>query len=114
MRRRGWQPCITSSVSRSVPRPGPTVTFESGCLRRLAMCADAGDLNDRGSGYKARRSGSIFDGIGHGGGCCFSHGTAFFADQEHNRVAAVVIVHAGDKRVAAFDPMHEPLLAQKI
>jgi hypothetical protein len=96
------------------PGLSPAVTIGSGCLRRLAMCADAGDLNDRGSGYKTRRPGSALDGIGHGGRCCFPHGTAFFADQEHDRVTAVVIVHAGDKRIAALDPVHEPLLAKKI
>ena len=40
--------------------------------------------------------------------------TAFLADQKHHRIAAVVIVPAGDERVAAFDAVRKSLLAQEI
>jgi hypothetical protein len=43
-----------------------------------------------------------------------AHGAALFADEEHDRFAAVVIMHAGDEGVTAFNAMHEPLLAQKV
>ena len=39
---------------------------------------------------------------------------AAFADQKHHEIVAAVIVHAGDERVAAFDAMDEPVLAQEI
>src|SRR5262249_2268488 len=46
--------------------------------------------------------------------CGFADRTAFFADQKNHWIAAVVILHARDERIAAFDPMHEILLPQEI
>ena len=41
-------------------------------------------------------------------------GAAAFADQENHRVAAGMIVHAGNERVTAFDAMDEPVVAQEL
>ena len=35
------------------------------------------------------------------------------ADEEDHRVAAGVIVHAGDEGIAALDPMNKAIVAQK-
>ena len=43
-----------------------------------------------------------------------AHRAALLADQEHHRIAAAVILHAGDERVAAFDAVDQALLAQEI
>jgi hypothetical protein len=39
---------------------------------------------------------------------------ATFADQKDDRIAAGVIVHTGDERVAALDAMDETVVAQEI
>ena len=44
----------------------------------------------------------------------FADRAAVFADQEHDRIAVGVMVHASDEGVAAFDAMHEAVVAQKI
>ena len=41
-------------------------------------------------------------------------GAAPLADKEDDEIVAGVIMHTGDERVAALDPVHEPILAQKI
>jgi hypothetical protein len=83
-------------------------------LRRLAVRANSGNFDDRCLRNEACRTRSAFDRIGDRGRCGFADRTALFADQEYHRIAAVVIVHAGNEGVAAFDSMHQILLAQEI
>lgn len=83
----------------------------SGRLRRFAMRADAGDFDHRRLRYKAHGARSVFDRIGHRGRGRLTDGAAFFADQEYDRIAALVIMHAGDEGVAALDAMDQLLLA---
>src|SRR5664279_6417859 len=87
----------------------PPATWRS---RRLAMRADAGNLDHRRLGREARRARRSLDGVGDRGRGGLADRAAFLTDQEHHRIAAVVIVHAGDESVAAFDAVGEPLLAQ--
>src|SRR5664279_2842780 len=82
--------------------------------RRLAMRADAGDLDHRRFRREAGGARGGSDGVGHRGTGGLAHGAAFLADQEHHRIAAFVILHAGDEGIAAFDAVHEPLLAQEV
>ena len=65
-------------------------------------------------GVKPAARDAVLIGLGDGGACRLAHRAAFLADQEHHRIAAAVLLHAGDEGVAAFDAVHEPLLAQKI
>jgi len=83
-------------------------------LGRLAMRTNTGNLDDRCLGNKARRAGGILDRVGDGGRCRFADRPALFTDQKYDRIAAVVIVHAGDEGIATFDSVHEILLAQEI
>src|SRR5665647_2667048 len=78
----------------------PPATWRS---RRLAMRADAGNFDHRRLGREARRARRRLDRVRHGGRGRLADRAAFLADQEHHRVAAIVIVHAGDEGVAAFD-----------
>ncbi len=94
-----YTPCFMSTRSRS---------------RRSAMRADAGDFNDRGLRDKPGRARRIFYGIRHRRGRGLTHCAACLANQKHDRVAALVIVHAGDEGIAAFDAMDQALLAQEI
>ena len=60
-------------------------------------------------GDEARRARSILDCIGHRGRGRLADRATFLADQKHHRIVALVIVHAGDERVAALDTVHECL-----
>ena len=43
----------------------------------------------------------------------FADRAAMLADQEHDHLTMLVIVDAGDERVAALDAMHEAVVARK-
>lgn len=79
-----------------------------------AVRANTGNFNDRCLGNEARRTGGAFNGIGNRSRCRFADCPALLTDQEYDRIAAVVIMHAGNEGVAAFDSMHQILLAQEI
>ena len=83
----------------------------SGRLRRFAMGADSGDFDHRRLRHKAHGARRVLDRIGHRGRRRLADGAAFLADQEYDRIAALVIMHAGDERVAALDAMDQYLLA---
>ena len=44
----------------------------------------------------------------------FADRAAFLANQKDDKVVVAVIMSAGDKGVAAFDAMHQAIVAQKI
>ena len=52
--------------------------------------------------------------IGHGAAGCFADRSAALANEKHDRVAAGVMMHAGDERVAALDAVDETILAQEV
>src|SRR5271168_4812698 len=79
-----------------------------------AMRANAGDFDQRAFGRKACRARGGLEGVGDSPASCLADRAAAFANQEHDEVVAAVIIHAGDKGVAAFDAMDEPVLAQEI
>src|SRR5215831_7819796 len=84
------------------------------CSPRLAVRADAGELNHRRLGRKAggaRGGGQRRRDVARGR---LPHGTAALADQKHHERAGGVIVHAGDECVAALDAVHEAVLAQEL
>src|SRR6185437_2432512 len=81
--------------------------------RRLAMRADAGNFDHRRLRRKSGGARGGLDGVGDRGAGRLAHGAAFFADQEHHRIAGFVILHAGDECVAAFDAMDQALFAQE-
>ena len=58
-------------------------------------------------GVKPAAREAVLDGVGDRGRGRLAHGAAFLADQEHHRIAAVVILHAGDEGVAAFDAVNQ-------
>src|SRR5262245_58220978 len=82
-------------------------------LRRAAVRADAADLDDRRFRREAGGARGRGERAGHFGRRCFTDRAAALADQERDQLAGGVIVHAGDERVAAFDAMHEAVLAQE-
>jgi hypothetical protein len=56
----------------------------------------------------------MFERIGHGAAGRFANGSAVLADQKHDRIAVGVMMHAGDKCVAALDAMDETVVAQEV
>ena len=76
------------------------------------QCAQMPEISITGVfGTKPAARRSVFDRIGHRGRGRLTDGAAFFADQEYDRIAALVIMHAGDEGVAALDAMDQFLLA---
>src|SRR5690242_11954831 len=79
-----------------------------------AMCASAGDFDDRHLGFetgagrriKQRRTDIV---AGH-----FANVTADIADQKCHHRAAIVPVRAGEECVATFDAMDEAVFHQEI
>lgn len=78
------------------------------------MRADAGNLDDRRLRREAGCARGIADRVRNRGGGRFADRAAFLANQEHHRITARMIVHAGDKGIAAFDAMHESLRTQEV
>jgi hypothetical protein len=79
-----------------------------------AMGADAGNFDHRAFRRKARRAAGTFKRLRNRAAGRFADGATALADQEHDRIAVGVMVHASDKRVAAFDPMDEAIVPQEI
>src|SRR5215831_6415069 len=81
---------------------------------RLAVRADAGELDHRRFRRKAggaRRGGQRRGDVARRR---LPDGAAALADEKHHQRAGGVIVHAGDKGVAAFDAVHEAVLTQEL
>jgi len=56
----------------------------------------------------------MLESIGHGGAGCFADRSAALANEEYARIAAGVMMHAGNERVAALDAMDEIILSQEV
>src|SRR5262249_19366407 len=80
----------------------------------LAVRAYAGELEPRGVRRKAGGAGGGAQRRGDVVRRRLPDGTAALADQKHHQRAGGVIVDAGDKRIAAFDAVHEAVLAQEL
>ena len=78
------------------------------------MRADAGDFDHRAFGRKTRRTAGGFERFRGGAAGRLADGSAMLADEEDDRVAAGVIVHAGDEGISALDPMNKAIVAQKL
>ena len=81
---------------------------------RAAMRANAGDLNHRAFRRKARGTAGTFQRLGDGAAGRFADRAAILADQEYNRIAVGMWMHTRDKGIAALDPVHQTMVAQKI
>ena len=78
-----------------------------------AMRANAGDFDHRAFRCKTRRTAGGFERLRGSAAGRLADGSAMLADEEDHRVAAGVIVHAGDEGIAALDPMDKAIVAQK-
>src|SRR5207249_7585594 len=88
--------------------------FAAVFLLFLAMGAGAGDFHDGEFWRKTRRACRRIEALRHGGRGNFADGAAMIADQERHHRSLVMIMRAGEEGVAAFDPVHEAVLHQKI
>src|SRR5665213_2495392 len=110
----------TTTIAAAIASSGRVTLLDAGAdtinatSRRFAVRADAGDFDHRRLRRKAGGARGGLDGVGDRGRGRLAHRAAFFADQKHHRIVAVVILHAGDERVAAFDAVGQALLAQEI
>ena len=77
------------------------------------MRANAGDFDHRAFRCKTRRTAGGFERLRGSTAGRLADGSAMLADEEDHRVAAGVIVHAGDEGIAALDPMDKAIVAQK-
>jgi hypothetical protein len=77
------------------------------------MRADAGDFDHRAFGRKTCRTAGGFERVRGSAAGRLADGSAMLADEEDYRVAAGVIVHAGDEGIAALDPMNKTVIPQK-
>jgi hypothetical protein len=102
-----------ASRGREEGEGGTAVMYFCGRLSLAAMCANAGNLNQRTAWRKACRARRRFQRLGGGVSRRLADRTAAFANEENHKVAGTVIVHAGNKGVAAFDAVHEAVVAQK-
>ena len=77
------------------------------------MRTNAGDFNQRTAWRKACRPRRGSKGLSSSAPRRFADRATAFADQENDKIAGAMIVHAGDKRVAAFDAVSQTVVAQK-
>ena len=77
------------------------------------MGADTGDLDQRAFRRETGRARGSLERFGGGAARRLADRSAAFADQENHEIATLMVVHAGDKGVAALDPMNETVIAQK-
>src|SRR6516164_9316286 len=80
-----------------------------GCL--LAMCAGAKNFDHGRLRREIGGARGATDRLGNRRACRLADRAAALADQEHDRIAGRVMMHAGDKSVATLDTMHKALLA---
>src|SRR2546421_9949859 len=83
-------------------------------LRVLTMLAHAGDLNHRALRREAGALRGCIQTVGDRARGGLADRAAVLADEEHHRRAGGVIVDAGEKRVAALDPVHEALRGEEV
>ncbi len=77
------------------------------------MRANAGYFDHRAFRRKTGRTAGGFERLSGGAAGRLADRSAMLADEEDHRVAAGVIVHAGDEGIAALDPMNKAIVAQK-
>ena len=83
-------------------------------LSFTAMRANAGDFDQRTAWRKAGRARRGFQRLGSSASRRFADSATTFANQENDKIAGAMIVHARDEGVAAFDAVNEIVVAQKI
>src|SRR5215471_8456788 len=79
-----------------------------------AMRADAADLDHRRFRSEAGRARGRLQFRRNLRGRGLADGSTALAEQEHHEIASRMRVHAGHEGVAAFNPMHKPVLAQEL
>jgi hypothetical protein len=77
------------------------------------MRTNAGDLDQRTAWRKARCARRGLERLGRGASRRFADRATAFANQENDKIAGAMIVHAGNEGVAAFDAVNETVVAQK-
>jgi hypothetical protein len=77
------------------------------------MRTNAGDFDQRTARRKACRARRGSKGLSSGASRCFADGATAFADQENDKIAGAMIVHAGNESVAAFDAVSQTVVTQK-
>src|SRR5215510_10696350 len=105
---------VNAPGSRANARQSHGLSPSSVGSPRLAVRADAGELDHR---RFRRKAGGARRGGQRGGDVArrrLPDGAAALADEKHHQRAGGVIVHAGDKGVAAFDAVHEAVLTQEL
>ena len=87
-----------------------------GTLRRslATVRADASDFDHRAFRYEAGRAARMLKSIGDSAAGCFADPSAALANEKHDQIAAGVMMHAGNERVAALDAMDEVILPQEV
>lgn len=109
--------CDRSCVERSRRwrgrRRGCHFLYNYRRLSIAAMGADTGNLDQRAFRRETGRARGSLERFGGGAARRLADRSAAFADQENHEIATLMVVHAGDKGVAALDPMNEAVIAQK-
>src|ERR1700685_704947 len=77
------------------------------------MRADAGDFDQRAFRRKPRRARRRLERFGGGAARRLADRAATLADEKDDEIITGMIVHAGDKGIAALDAMDEAVVAQK-
>jgi len=77
------------------------------------MRTNAGDFDQWTARRKAGRARGDFEHLGSGASRCFTNRATAFANQENDKIAGAMIVHARDEGVAALDAVNEIVVAQK-
>ena len=77
------------------------------------MRANAGDFDQRTAWRKAGRARRGFERLGGGTTRRFADRATAFANEENDKIASAMIVHASDEGVAAFDAVNKTVVAQK-
>ena len=83
-------------------------------MRPLAVRAGAGDFDHRQFGRKAGGARGVVQALRHRRRRNFADRTTALADQKSNHRRRIVVMRAGEIRVAAFDAVNEAVLHQEI
>src|SRR5215218_7765349 len=103
-----------SMISAATASSGREVDWFTSDLVLPAMPAHAGNLDHRALRRKPRILRRCIQAVSNCARRGFAHRAAMLADEKHHRRVRRVIADAGEKRVAAFDPVHEPLSGEEI
>ena len=91
-----------------------TIRIVGRLVQRSRQCEQTPAISITGLlGEKPAARHDVFECFRYGAAGCFADRAAMLADQEHHRGAVGMLVHACDEGVAAFDPVNEPVVAQK-